>query len=188
MASVRIELGDLRRQIADALYDGVREGLERIEDDFGPVIAAALRAQVRVKTTRSSASATGAVAEGEAEPEEGQEDEEAEDGEEQGAEESSGSEASRRPYKRSLSELRATGERICAYVEKHPWSHAAQIAKALGVAPIDLEIPLRLLQSKDTRGRPTTKPPKLAHVGQRKGTRYALVGTPPPKPRPRSRR
>lgn len=171
MASVRIELGDLRKQIADALYEGVREGLERIEADFGPVLTAALRASVRVKTTPAPATA----------------DEEAAEPEEEGDEEEG--EALRRPYKRSLAELEAVGERICAYVASHPWSQAGEIAKALGVAPIDLEIPLRLLQSKDTRGRPTTKPPKLAHVGQRKGMRYALVGTPPPKPpKPRSRR
>jgi hypothetical protein len=86
-----------------------------------------------------------------------------------------------RNRKRTTEEIAAIAEQIHRVAARTPWLSAAEISEALGITTTDLEIPLRLLTGRDARGKLTGDPSRLVTTGVKKATRYALLGTPPPK-------
>lgn len=67
-------------------------------------------------------------------------------------------------------------DRIYEAIKATPWIDAPGIADATGLTAAELLVPLALLRSKDSRGKPTGEPARIQDAGSRRWKRYAVLG------------
>jgi len=187
--TIDTDIEGLRQAVADAIYEGAREGFARVERDFGPVFAAMARggfmpsgaAQVPASLAPKGppeGSGPGGSSTPRRVPRPA-----APEVQDLPLPPFDGGRLEARRNRRAVAELEALTERAYQELVAHPGLTSLELAPRLGVETKALINPLRRLQGKDNQGRVKPGlPVRITATGEKAQTRYTPVEAKPRAP------